>query len=127
MRTIVWLTSGYAAVSALTMATVVVTGTAGDAVWIRGTIVAVASLYTLSLAVRAARGQDRLLRRLRVLTTIMLAAIVVVVALPGTFPLWFKLEQCLCGLLLLPVVVRLSRRARGGAAAPATATLSRRE
>jgi hypothetical protein len=34
----------------------------------------------------------------------------VIVALPGAFPVWFRLEQAVCGLLLLPVVVRVNRR-----------------
>ena len=31
----------------------------------------------------------------------MLIAIAVIIALPGTFPLWMKLEQAVCGLLLI--------------------------
>ena len=34
-----------------------------------------------------------MLLRLRVVTAIMAVAIVVIIALPGMFPLWFKLEQ----------------------------------
>ena len=33
-----------------------------------------------------------------------LAAIAVIIALPGTFPLWMKAEQGACGLLLTGVV-----------------------
>jgi hypothetical protein len=35
----------------------------------------------------------------------MLVAIVVIIALPGTFPLWLKGEQAVCGLLLLGVAL----------------------
>jgi hypothetical protein len=35
----------------------------------------------------------------------MLVAIAVIIALPGTFPLWMKIEQGVCGLLLLGVVL----------------------
>jgi hypothetical protein len=35
----------------------------------------------------------------------MLVAIAVILAIPGDFPLWFKLEQGICGLLLLGVVM----------------------
>jgi hypothetical protein len=35
----------------------------------------------------------------------MVVAIAVILAIPGDFPLWFKLEQGICGLLLLGVVV----------------------
>lgn len=114
MGTMVWLVRGYVAVSVLTMVTMVVFRNDGtmvtDSVWIRGTLVAVASLVTLFLAVRAARGERKMLLRLRIVTSIMLVAIVVIIALPGLFPLWFKLEQGVCGLLLLPVVVQLNRR-----------------
>jgi hypothetical protein len=114
MRNLVWLVGGYAAVSALTLAAVVVfrhdPALVTSGVWARGSIVAAGSLITLFLAVRADRGDLRMLRRLRIVTAVMLAAIVVVVALPGAFPVWFRLEQGICGLLLLPVVVRLNRR-----------------
>jgi hypothetical protein len=114
MRTMKWLVGGYATVSALTLGTMIVlrhdTTMVTTAVWIRGSIVAAASLLTLFFAIRAARGEPKMLRRLRFVTTAMLVAVVVIVALPGTFPLWFKLEQVICGLLLLPVVVHLTRR-----------------
>lgn len=114
MRTVVSLISGYAAVSLLTLVAVIVfrhdATMVTTAVWIRSTIVAASSLLTLFFAVRAARGDRRMLLRLRIVTAAMLLAIVVIIALPGTFPLWLKLEQGICGLLLLPVVVRINRR-----------------
>lgn len=114
MLNVVWLVRGYAAVSALTLIAMIVfrndASMVTDAVWVRGTIVALASLLTLFLAVRAARGDRRMLRRLRIVTAIMLVAIVVIVSLPGAFPVWFRLEQAVCGLLLLPVVVLINRR-----------------
>ncbi|MFB9709363.1 hypothetical protein ACWDTT_25005 [Streptosporangium sandarakinum] len=114
MRNVGWLVRGYVAVSVLTLVTMVVFRSDGvmvtDSVWIRGTLVAVASLVTLFFAVRAARGERKMPLRLRIITSIMLVAIVVIIALPGLFPLWFKLEQGVCGLLLLPVVVQLNWR-----------------
>ena len=35
----------------------------------------------------------------------MVVAIAVIIVLPGTFPLWMKIEQGACGLLLAGVVV----------------------
>jgi hypothetical protein len=32
-------------------------------------------------------------------------AIVFIIALPGTFPMWMKIEQGVCGLVLIGVVV----------------------
>ncbi|WP_433384691.1 hypothetical protein ACQPZX_24255 [Actinoplanes sp. CA-142083] len=114
MRNVVWLIGGYAAVSVLTLVTVILfrhdAAMVTSGVWVRGTIVAAASLLTLFFAVRARRGDRRMLLRLRIVTAIMLVAIVVIVALPGAFPVWFRLEQAICGLLLLPVVVQVNRR-----------------
>ncbi|GIH67175.1 hypothetical protein [Microbispora siamensis] len=114
MRNVVWLISGYAAVSLLTLVAVIVfrhdATMVTTAVWVRGTLVAAGSLLTLFFAFRAAHGDRRMLLRLRVVTAVMLVAIVVIIALPGTFPLWFKFEQGICGLLLLPVVVQINRR-----------------
>jgi len=116
MRNVIWQVRGYVAVSWVTVAAMVALrndpAMVTPAVWTRGTIVAAASLLTLLFAVRAARGDRKMLLRLRIVTAIMLAAIVVIVALPGAFPLWFRLEQALCGLLLLPAVVTLNRRRR---------------
>ncbi|GAA2883752.1 hypothetical protein Acy02nite_07520 [Actinoplanes cyaneus] len=81
-----------------------------DAVWIRGAIVAASSLLTLYLGLRALGGDRRMLRRLRIVTAIMLAATVVVVAVPGLFPLWFTIDQLASGLLLLPVVIGVNQR-----------------
>ena len=41
--------------------------------------------------------------RLRIISIVMPAAMVVIIALPGTFPLWMKIEQGVCGLLLIGV------------------------
>jgi len=34
----------------------------------------------------------------------------VIIALPGTFPLWMKVEQAVCGVLLLGVVAVVNGR-----------------
>lgn len=114
MRNVVWLVRGYVAVSLVTLVAMIAlrhdASAVTTAVWIRGGIVAAASLLTLFFAVRAARGDKRMRTRLRVVTAGMLVAIVVIVSLPGAFPVWFRLEQGLCGLLLLAVVVQVNRR-----------------
>ena len=85
-------------------------GLVNPAVWVRGTIVAASALLMTALAARAARGSRPALLRLRIVSAIVLAAIVVIVALPGTFPLWFKVEQAACGLLLAAVVTLINTR-----------------
>jgi hypothetical protein len=57
------------------------------------------------LATRTAGGSRGAYRRLRIVSAVMLAAIVVIIALPGEFPLWLKIEQGVCGLLLAGVVL----------------------
>jgi len=99
----------YLALSALTVAaTALLRLRAVDvtpAVWTRESIVLASAVATYAFAVRAGRGSRRALLRLRLVSAVMLAAIAVVVALPGAFPGWLRIEQAGCGLLLLPVVV----------------------
>ena len=106
---------GYLAVSVLTLAAIVLlrndASVVNPAVWIRGTIVAASSVLTLAFAAGAARGSRGAYRRLRVITAVMPVAIVVIIALPGTFPLWMKVEQAVCGVLLLGVVAIVNGRA----------------
>jgi hypothetical protein len=106
---------GYLAVSVLTLAAIVLlrndVSVVNPAVWIRGTIVAASSVLSLALAAGAARGSRGAYRRLRIITAVMPVAIVVIIALPGTFPLWMKVEQAVCGVLLLGVVAIVNGRA----------------
>jgi hypothetical protein len=75
------------------------------AVWVRCSIVVATAALMLSFAVRASRGSARAYLRLRLVSAIMVAAIAVIIALPGDFPLWLKVEQGVCGLLLIGVVI----------------------
>ncbi len=46
-------------------------------------------------------------------SAVMVVAIAVIIALPGTFPTWLKLEQGVCGLVLIAVVaIANGRRSR---------------
>lgn len=114
LRLVRALLVGYLAVSVLTLAVVVLlrddASVVNPAVWIRGTIVAASSVLTLAFAAATARGSRGAYRRLRVITTVMPVAIVVIIALPGTFPLWMKVEQAVCGVLLLGVVAIVNGR-----------------
>ena len=105
---------GYLAVSVLTLAAIVLlrndASVVNPAVWIRGTIVAASSVLTLAFAAGAARGSRGAYRRLRIITAVMPVAIVVIIALPGTFPVWMKVEQAVCGVLLLGVVAIVNGR-----------------
>jgi phosphatidylserine synthase len=76
-----------------------------DAVWVRSIIVLATSLLMASFASHAARGNSRSYLRLRLVSAIMVIAIVVIIALPGAFPVWLKIEQGVCGVILLGVVL----------------------
>ena len=73
-------------------------------VWVRTSIVVASSLLMAAFAARAARGSQRAFLRLRLVSAIMVVAIVVIIAIPGSFPVWLKIEQGVCGLVLIGVV-----------------------
>lgn len=108
------LVGGYLAISVLTFVAIILlrndADAVNDAVWVRGTIVVASALVMSVFAKNAARGAPKAYLRLRLTSAAMVVAIVVIVSLPGTFPLWMKIEQGVCGLLLLGVVVLANRR-----------------
>jgi hypothetical protein len=107
MKTTRILVAGYLTLSVLTLVAVVLMRGHADlvtpAVWVRTAIVAASAALMMSFVVRGAY------RRLRIVSTIMLVAIAVILAVPGDFPLWLKIEQAACGLLLAGVVVKAWR------------------
>lgn len=104
----------YLGISVLTMGAVVLlrddASIVNAAVWIRGSIVVVSALVTFAIMRRTARGSRRAYLRLRIISAAMVVAITVIILLPGTFPLWMKIEQGGCGLLLLGIVVIVNGR-----------------
>jgi O-antigen/teichoic acid export membrane protein len=114
LRSVQLLVGGYLAISVLTLIAIIAlrndAGVVNAAVWTRGTIVVVSALLTFAFARRAARGSRKGYLRLRIVSAVMLVAIVVIVSLPGTFPVWMKCEQAICGLLLLSVAVVVNGR-----------------
>ena len=113
-RPVLLLTGAYAALSVLTLVVIVLfrnhPAMVTDAVWVRATIVFASSLLTFAFARSAAGGSRKGLLRLRIVSAVMLVAIVVIVVLPGLFPLWLRIEQAACGLLLLGVTVLVNGR-----------------
>ena len=109
LRSVKRLVGCYFGVSVLTLVAIVImrnnTAAVNDAVWVRGVIVVASALLMTTFVARAARGHIRAYLRLRLVSALMVVAIVVIIALPGTFPLWMKIEQGGCGLLLIGVVV----------------------
>ncbi|MEV6492634.1 hypothetical protein AB0M20_29040 [Actinoplanes sp. NPDC051633] len=80
------------------------------AVWVRTSLVAASAAVLLLFARRAAAGHRGSFRRLRIISMVVLIAIIAVVAWPGAFPVWLRVEQAVCGLLMLGVVVRTNLR-----------------
>lgn len=123
LRTPRLLLVGYAGVSLLTVGLLVLlradAAVATAPAWVRAVIVLASSLLTLWFAAQAAAGSARGYLRLRLATAVMVVAIAVIVAIPGAFPAWLRVEQALCGLLLAVVVVLVNR-------APVRALFARR-
>jgi len=106
-RRLTLLVGGYVAISAMTLVAILLlrrdAAAVNSAVWTRATIVALSASLTVTFTVLAARGSRRAYLRLRIVSAVMLAAIVVIITLPGTFPVWMKIEQGVCGVLLAGV------------------------
>ncbi|WP_314148763.1 hypothetical protein [uncultured Leifsonia sp.] len=85
------------------------------AVWIRSSFVLASSVVLLLLGVFAARGSRASWVRLRIITPIVVLAVVVIVAIPGFLPDWVRVEQAVCGALVLPVAI-LANLPRAGSA-----------
>ncbi|HEX5407179.1 MAG TPA: hypothetical protein VFX16_33290 [Pseudonocardiaceae bacterium] len=107
------LVGAYLVISVLTLVAIVLlrnTSAVNPAVWIRGTIVVASAVLTTVFAARAVKGSRRAFLRLRIISAVMVVAIATIIALPGTFPVWLKIEQGVCGLLLFGVVVLVNGR-----------------
>ncbi|WP_371515222.1 hypothetical protein [Kitasatospora sp. NBC_01300] len=113
-RTIRRLVSAYLGLSVVTLAAAYALRDHPDlvnpAVWIRGALVVASAVVTYLFTTRAARGSHAAYRRLRIISAVMIAAIVVIICVPGTFPFWMKAEQALCGLVLAGVAAVINGR-----------------
>jgi hypothetical protein len=78
------------------------------------------SVLTLLVAVRAVHDAGRALLRLRVIAAVQVVVIAVFVVLPGALPGWMRVEQAVCGVLLVGVLWASSapRAALPGGRAP---------
>jgi hypothetical protein len=114
LRTVTMLVGGYLGLSVLTLGAIILfrddPAIVSIAVWIRGSLVVASAIVLFLAALRASSGDSRAFMRVRLISAIVLIAIVVIIALPGTFPLWLKVEQAVCGLLLLGVVLLVNGR-----------------
>jgi len=76
--------------------------------WTRCSLVLASSVVLLLLAVAAVRGSRPAFRRLRFIGPIVVVAVIVVVSIPGFLPDWVRLEQAVCGALVLPAAIILN-------------------
>ncbi|WP_348789348.1 hypothetical protein [Leifsonia sp. NPDC080035] len=84
------------------------------AIWIRCSFVLASSVILLLLGVFAARGSRVSWVRLRIIAPIVVLAVIVIVSIPGFLPDWVRIEQAVCGALVLPVAI-LANLPRAGA------------
>lgn len=75
------------------------------AIWVRCSFVLASSILLLLFALGASRGSRSSWVRLRIVAPIVVVAVVVIVAIPGFLPDWVRVEQALCGVLVLPVAI----------------------
>jgi len=79
-----------------------------SSIWIRCSLVLGSSVVLLLIARRAGRGSRPAWIRVRIITVIVVVAVVVIVSIPGFLPDWVRIEQGICGLLVLPVAIVLN-------------------
>lgn len=103
------LLAGYLGISVLAVAATALmrhnSAEVNSAVWTHGIIVAASALVAFTLAIVAARGSRGAYLRLRIISVVTVAAIAVIIALPGSFPVWMKAEQGVAGLFMIAVAV----------------------
>ncbi|WP_223694917.1 hypothetical protein [Leifsonia poae] len=108
-RTLKILVGSYAGLSVLALvaafALARVPGAVTDVVIVRGTIVVVSALLMFFFARGTTRGSRGAFLRIRIMSGAMVVAIAVIVSLPGFLPLWMRIEQAVCGLLLIGIVL----------------------
>jgi hypothetical protein len=108
-RKIKLLVGGYLGISVLAVAAIVLMrhhpAEVNSSVWTHGIVVAASAVVAFNVAVRAARGSRGAYRRLRIMSVVLVAAITVIIALPGSFPLWMKAEQGVADLFMIGVAV----------------------
>ncbi|MGN6125968.1 MAG: hypothetical protein ACTHON_05345 [Humibacter sp.] len=85
-----------------------------SAIWIRCSLVLGSAIVLLAFTIGAARGSRSAWIRLRIVSPIVVVAVIVIVAIPDFLPDWVRVEQAVCGLLVLPVAI-MSNLPRMGA------------
>lgn len=113
-RTIQLFVRAYIAISVVALVAIVLmrnnSAEVNSAVWTRSIIVLATAALMARFTARAAGGSHGAYRRLRIVSIVTTVAIVVIVALPGTFPVWMRIEQGVCGLVMLRIALAANGR-----------------
>ncbi|MFF1571132.1 hypothetical protein ACFVWR_00150 [Leifsonia sp. NPDC058292] len=108
-RPVLVVLTGFLVVSIAMEAVLIVQSVSGTeidpAVWVRCSIVLGSSILLLVFAATASRGSRPAWRRLRIIAPIVVVAVIVIVAIPGFLPDWVRVEQAVCGALVLPAAI----------------------
>lgn len=81
-------------------------------VWLRGSVVAAASLVFVAVTRAAARGSRAAFTRMRWISILAPIGIGLIIIAPDSgYPVWMKVEQGLIGILIVVIAVLLNRRA----------------
>jgi hypothetical protein len=111
----IWLTCGIVSVIALAIAAVLSFVDPVDVnwvVWLRGSVVAVASFLFIAVTIAASRGNVRAYRRMRLVSILAPIGITLIIVAPETgYPIWMKTEQAVVGLLIATIAILLTRTA----------------
>ena len=113
-RNVKRLVAGYLAICVLALVAIVLlrnnAAEVNSAVWTRSVIVVITAVLLFVFTARAARGSRGAYRRLRIVSIVTPVAIAVIIAVPGAFPLWMKIEQGVCGAVMIGVAMIVNGR-----------------
>ena len=132
-RPLLSLLAGFFAVSLAMEAVLIVQSALGipvdSAIWIRCSLVLASSIVLWLIAFTASRGSRTAWIRARIISVVVVAAVIVIVSIPGFLPDWVRIEQGVCGALVLPAAIllnlprttRLFPKTPGAAGSPSSA------
>ncbi|MGN8027150.1 hypothetical protein [Microbacterium sp. 22242] len=108
-----WLCAGVSVLALVAAAILAVVDPAevNWVVWLRGSVVAAASLIFVLVTRAAARGSRAAYTRMRWISIIAPIGIGLIIVSPDSgYPVWMKLEQAVVGVIIVVIAVLLNRR-----------------
>ncbi|WP_433276127.1 hypothetical protein ACQPZA_33450 [Pseudonocardia xinjiangensis] len=104
----------FGVISAVVLATVATIALAGGFVntfmWVRAGVLLLTAVLFYQWAVRGSRGAPKSVERLRIVSTILPIAVVVVDLIPGVCPVWYVGMQAVSAVPLVAIAVLIRRR-----------------